>query len=106
MAAVGYAEFQPVADNTTEEGRAQNRRVSLVISRQSKAKKSSAVVEASNDIDFRVGAVPEKPGESGNAFNPKSRFEQKESQKQIVPLKIIKLNNGGILFSSDSTKAR
>lgn len=33
MAAVGYGEFQPVADNATADGRGRNRRVVLVISR-------------------------------------------------------------------------
>jgi chemotaxis protein MotB len=31
LSAAGYAEFHPVADNTTPEGRAQNRRVDLII---------------------------------------------------------------------------
>lgn len=33
LAAVGYGEYQPVADNSTPEGRAKNRRVVLVVSR-------------------------------------------------------------------------
>lgn len=40
MAAVGYAEFQPVADNATTEGRARNRRVVLVISRNLEVRRS------------------------------------------------------------------
>ncbi len=32
LSAAGYAQFHPIADNTTPEGRAQNRRVDLVIS--------------------------------------------------------------------------
>lgn len=40
MASVGYGEFQPVADNATSEGRARNRRVVLVISRNLDVRRS------------------------------------------------------------------
>ncbi|HLD66169.1 MAG TPA: flagellar motor protein MotD [Pseudomonas sp.] len=40
MAAVGYGEFQPVADNATAEGRGRNRRVVLVISRNLDVRRS------------------------------------------------------------------
>ena len=31
VGAAGYAEFDPVADNSTPEGRAQNRRIEIVL---------------------------------------------------------------------------
>ncbi|WP_397449058.1 flagellar motor protein MotD [Pseudomonas sp. NA-150] len=40
MASVGYGEFQPVATNATVEGRAHNRRVVLVISRNLEVRRS------------------------------------------------------------------
>ena len=40
LAAVGYGEFQPVASNATAEGRAKNRRVALIISRNTEGRHS------------------------------------------------------------------
>jgi chemotaxis protein MotB len=48
MAAIGYGEFQPVADNATADGRARNRRVVLVISRNLDVRRSISGVGSSN----------------------------------------------------------
>lgn len=43
MAAMGYGEFQPVADNATAEGRAKNRRVVLAVSRNLDIRRDTSV---------------------------------------------------------------
>lgn len=48
LAAVGYGEFQPVADNASAEGRARNRRVVLVISRNLEVRRSLSGVGSGN----------------------------------------------------------
>ncbi|MFL1584910.1 flagellar motor protein MotD [Stutzerimonas stutzeri] len=48
LAAVGYGEFQPVADNATAEGRARNRRVVLVVSRNLDVRRSVTGVGSGN----------------------------------------------------------
>lgn len=80
MAAVGYGEFQPVADNATADGRARNRRVVLVVSRNLDVRRSvsgSGSGKAQPDAALkRAGTQPANTEDArasiGEAVNPSS----------------------------------
>lgn len=80
LAAVGYGEFQPVADNATTEGRGRNRRVVLVISRNLDVRRSVSGVGSSNakpDAALRRAGTqpaPASPAQApqAGAVNPPS----------------------------------
>ncbi len=94
LAAVGYAEFHPVADNKTEEGRARNRRISLVISKNAAEEKAAAPAAPP---DYKLGvATPQgsvRPGE-----------RPRDAGSEEVPVRIIRLDDGGMLFSGGFTQ--
>jgi chemotaxis protein MotB len=80
LAAVGYGEFQPVADNTTAEGRGRNRRVVLVISRNLEVRRSVSGMGSANATPDaalqRAGTqpatAPAAPAPQAGAVNPPS----------------------------------
>jgi len=80
LAAVGYGEFQPVADNATAEGRGRNRRVVLVISRNLDVRRSVSGVGSGNATPDaalqRAGTqpapAPTAPVPQAGAVNPPS----------------------------------
>ena len=47
LSSIGYAEYRPIADNTTENGRLRNRRVKVVILADKNARR---IVEIDRDI--------------------------------------------------------
>jgi chemotaxis protein MotB len=80
LASVGYGEFQPVASNTTVEGRGRNRRVVLVISRNLDVRRSLTSTGSANaqpDAAMRragtqTAPAPVNPAVRSNTVNSSS----------------------------------
>ena len=129
LSAVGYGEYQPVADNDTPEGQAKNRRVALMIAREAMNRPTTPLSETG--WLGATGNTQEVPGTSqasseaaAQAPVPQASVSQESlsqadngvstsdapeeapdaDQSREVEQKVIEpvqLEGGGLLFSSD-----
>lgn len=61
MAAIGYAQHRPVADNATAEGRARNRRVVIVVAGETESAQSQPEGRAAHGL-LRIDRLPQRQG--------------------------------------------
>ncbi|MBV1871819.1 MAG: flagellar motor protein MotD [Gammaproteobacteria bacterium] len=112
LAAVGYGEFQAVADNSTVEGRQQNRRVVLIISKGNSLRRefdapSSATSEEQAQQSTRLDQQSTETGEADqltqSAIGSESPSSLEAPAEDTVKEKPwgIRLNDGGLLFTND-----
>jgi chemotaxis protein MotB len=87
IAAVGYGEYQPIADNTTPEGRAENRRVVLMLSRHEGLRPEEKQLTTLLDSD----SVEQQ-------LQPVAEAEETEFHT-------VEMEDGRLLFTNDPARA-
>lgn len=98
LAAIGYGEFQPVATNATDEGRAANRRVVLMISRNARLRPELQRA--------RVPAVAGPPPAAVQDSAPASAPAVAPPAPEPAPgMMRVELEGGGVLFTNDPARA-
>ncbi len=87
LAAVGYGEQHPVATNATPEGRAHNRRVTIVVARNADAQRGLTTIGAERSKPLEI----EWRDEQADAANPDA-------------VQAVRLEGGGVLFTNEPPK--
>lgn len=100
LAAVGYGEYRPVADNATAEGKAANRRVVLRVARERAEQPKQQVQNVLTGAE--VSTEQQTPAQVETEELPPENASIENTPK-IEP---IKLENGGLLFTNDPDTPR
>lgn len=93
LSAIGYGEFKPIADNASAAGRAQNRRVSLMISKYQQQRPESESFWQGNTIN-----TPNVINDDETISVETSLMNEALTEPEIRP---ITLESGELLFTSD-----
>lgn len=100
LAAVGYGEYRPVADNATAEGKAANRRVVLRVARERAEQPKQQVQNVLTGAEVLIEQQTPPQGETEQLPSENTSIED---TPKIEP---IKLENGGLLFTNDPDTPR
>jgi chemotaxis protein MotB len=91
LAAVGYGEQHPVATNATPEGRAHNRRVTIVVARNADAQRGLTTIGAERSKPLEIEWRDEKADPAAAPANPDA-------------VQAVRLEGGGIRFTNEPPK--
>ena len=103
LAAVGYGEQHPVATNATPEGRAHNRRVTIVVARNADAQRGLTTIGAERSKPLEIEWRDEKADE-GDAGKPRCRASR-AARRRRHPLHQRASENSRSILAAGSRRA-